>query len=469
MQRTVSDIFPYRAKMKILIVANGFPPTAYGGVEIYAQNLARTLLNRDHSVLVFCRESNANITDYTIQRDEVDGINVIRLINDYKQIGTFTDTYTDTKIDVIFNQVLQEFKPDLVHFNHLIALSANLPRVAKSADIPMLTTIHDYWSFCHRVHLQDWRKQQCYGPYQGGDCYRCVIRTEKRRTFLRKVLRWGRSVFSFSLRQRIRLRIVDDAARIIAVTGQRTDFDSRNRIFRENLRLSNMVYVPSEYVRRAYAANGYDDVEMRVLPLGVEVPEDARASRYRHDRLTLGYIGTIVPSKGLHILLRAFHEWNVKRARLLIYGRQDVDQGYQSRIGKIADGDQRIQFIGPFDPKERDAVFNELDYLVIPSVVPETFSLVAREALIRGVPVIASNIGALPEIIIPGENGYLFTPGDVISLQRIFLQIPDEPEPLVMPDPFKGERLLSIDQHVDHLVNAYENTLRASYSSGDHQ
>jgi glycosyltransferase involved in cell wall biosynthesis len=52
--------------MNILIVANGFPPTAYGGVEVYTYDLARNLNKRGHRVSVFCRESNANLVDYDI-------------------------------------------------------------------------------------------------------------------------------------------------------------------------------------------------------------------------------------------------------------------------------------------------------------------------------------------------------------------------------------------------------------------
>jgi glycosyltransferase involved in cell wall biosynthesis len=85
--------------MKILIVANGFPPTAFGGVEIYTQNLARALK---------------------------------RVINDFKQIDTFADTYLDQNVDEIFLRLMAEFEPDIVHFNHTIALSANLPTLAKS-------------------------------------------------------------------------------------------------------------------------------------------------------------------------------------------------------------------------------------------------------------------------------------------------------------------------------------------------
>ena len=442
--------------MKILLVANGFPPSAFGGVEVYAHNLATALRERDQNILVFCRESNQDISDYTIQRDEVDGIPVIRVVNDFKEIGTFSDTYQDSKIDTIFEGVLREFEPDLVHFNHLIALSATLPTVAKELNTPFLMTLHDYWPICHRVHLQDWRKLHCDGPYQGGDCYRCVIGSEKRRSFYRSILRWGRAVIAFPVRLKIRRRFVSDAGSIIALDGVRGDFDIRNQLFIDNLVLSKILFTPSTFVRRTFKSNGYENIEMKVLPLGVEAPIENRKPRRKYRHLTLGYIGTILPSKGAHILLNSFRELKSEYVRLKLYGRDDADQGYSKTIHRLVERDSRVSFEGPFDPKMRDKIYQDIDLLIIPSVVPESFSLVAREALIRGVPVIGSNIGALPEIILHNKNGFLFPAGDARTLNNLLRQIIERPDQLASMNTLSGEPILSMERHVELLFDAYE-------------
>jgi glycosyltransferase involved in cell wall biosynthesis len=461
MQRTIYSFLTHYSEMKILLVANGFPPTAFGGVEVYVYNLAKALREHDHDILVFCRESNQDVPDYTIQRHEVDGNKVIRVVNDFKQISTFADTYQDSEIDSIFKNILLEFKPDLVHFNHLIALSATLPTVANELNAPFVMTLHDYWPICHRVHLQDWRKLHCAGLLQGGDCYRCVVRTEKRRAFYRNVLRWGKSIVSFPVRRRIRRRLVRDAGNIIAHEGQPEDFIIRNGLFRENLALSRIIYTPSDFVRRTYNSNGYKNIKLQILPLGVERPKEHKKPRKKDHRLAIGYIGTILPSKGAHILLDAFVDLQLENVRLKLYGRDDADLGYTKKIRRVVNRDQRVSFEGSFEPKMRDQIYQDFDILIIPSMAPESFSLVAREALIRGVPVVASNIGALPEIIRHNENGFLFPPGDVQSLRKLLGEIIGTPDILASIDTMSGGPILSIDRHLELLSDAYEEVRQA--------
>ncbi len=189
--------------MRILLVTNGYPPTAFGGVEVYTRDVATALAAQGHQVAVFCRDSDPDAADYTISEDVVDGVPVTRVVNDFKTIESFDQTYRDEHIDAIFDDLLRREKPDVVHFNHLIALSLGLPSVASSHGIPHLTTLHDYWDICHRVRLQDWRERRCPGPIQGGDCYRCVVASARWIVLRRSVFRFGKSLLSTSARRQI--------------------------------------------------------------------------------------------------------------------------------------------------------------------------------------------------------------------------------------------------------------------------
>ena len=74
--------------------------------------------------------------------------------------------------------------------------------------------------------------------------------------------------------------------------------------------------------------------------------------------------------------------------------------------------------MGRFPRAALPDILAQVDLLVIPSRCFETYSLAAREALLAGVPVVASGLGALPEVIEDGVNGYLVPPGDVAALSQ---------------------------------------------------
>jgi glycosyltransferase involved in cell wall biosynthesis len=141
---------------------------------------------------------------------------------------------------------------------------------------------------------------------------------------------------------------------------------------------------------------------------------------------------------------------------LKLYGRDDADPGYTRAVRKLVKRDQRVSNEGTFDPNEREEIYQDLDMLIIPSMVPESFSLVAREALIRGVPVVASKIGALPEIIHHNENGFLFPPGDAQSLRNLLGEIIEAPDSLGSIDTLSGGPILSMERHIELLLDAYE-------------
>jgi len=445
--------------MNILFVANGFPPTAYGGVEVHTFDLARNLVRRGHKVGVFCRESNANVADYYQVHEKLEGVDVLRVVNDYKEILSFKATYQDPEIEHIFKTHLESIRPDVIHFNHWIALSANLPQISNHLKIPSIAFLHDYWGICHRVHLRDWRGDRCPGPAQGGDCFRCVVSPEKRRAWIKKGRRWAGRFLRFALRKRIRQRLLPDPGRIIAFNTSPIDFDHRMSTFHENLHLPQKVFVPSDFVRQTFIQNGYEDLTIQVLPLGIEKQLPTGFTPSFPNKIQLVFIGTLLPGKGAHVLLRALKVEKSELFQLRIYGREDADPGYYRMLRRLSRGDERIRFEGPFPIQQRAEIYCNADVLILPSLVHETFSLVVREALSSGTPVIASEVGALSEIIVPGENGFLFPPGDYHTLAALLIQItvnPDILRDLVLPGPVS---IVSFEEHVDIMEKIYRDIL----------
>jgi glycosyltransferase involved in cell wall biosynthesis len=65
----------------------------------------------------------------------------------------------------------------------------------------------------------------------------------------------------------------------------------------------------------------------------------------------------------------------------------------------------------------------DTDCVVVPSLVPEAGPIVPREALAHGVPVLAARLGALPELIREGENGFTFDPNEPAELARLLSRL----------------------------------------------
>src|SRR5207249_3668920 len=80
-------------EMKVLEVVHGFPPTAEGGAEIYAQAHSRALRGFGDEVLVFTREQDANRAEYDVRYDERDGLRIVSVNNTFRRTRTFEETY----------------------------------------------------------------------------------------------------------------------------------------------------------------------------------------------------------------------------------------------------------------------------------------------------------------------------------------------------------------------------------------
>ena len=167
--------------------------------------------------------------------------------------------------------------------------------------------------------------------------------------------------------------------------------------------------------------------ELALLPLGVDV------DRYRsEDRLPpsgflrVGFVGRLAPHKGVDVLLGALARDDRLLAEIVGSGPEaDALVTFADRLG-VRD---RVTFAGHVDADRLPDVYRRFDVVAIPSVpVPgwlEQFGRGAVEAQAAGVPVVASAIGALPDVV--GAAGILVPPGDPGALADALGRLLDEP------------------------------------------
>ncbi len=164
-----------------------------------------------------------------------------------------------------------------------------------------------------------------------------------------------------------------------------------------------------------------------MLPLGVDLARFVPGTRPPPSgTLRVGFVGRLIPHKGVDVLLEAVAGDHRLRAELFGAGPEsDRLMALAGRLG-IAD---RVTFHGHVDEEEIPDTYRRFDVLAVPSVpMPgwlEQFGRVVVEAQASGVPVVASASGALPDVV--GEDGLLVPPRDPSALRAALSRLLDEP------------------------------------------
>ncbi|WP_063746875.1 glycosyltransferase [Catenuloplanes japonicus] len=196
---------------------------------------------------------------------------------------------------------------------------------------------------------------------------------------------------------------------------------------------ANVVTAPTPYAAALAMVAG---VPGPVLPIscGIDLTRfstrgDAAGFRARHDLKdtpTIGYVGRLDAEKNLDVLVRAFAV--VRRmtdSQLLLVGTGARERALRALAAELGVADD-VRFAGFVPDDELPDAYAACTVFVNPGTA-ELQSLVTLEAMACGRPVVGANSAALPHLIVDGETGCLFPPGDVRALVRRLLSILDDP------------------------------------------
>lgn len=185
-------------------------------------------------------------------------------------------------------------------------------------------------------------------------------------------------------------------------------------------------YACSESVCEVLRAKGFDK-PAPIVPFGVstEAFRPRPASSDRSDRpLTIGYIGRMLPGKGLNVLADALEKVKGESWQLLVVGDGSEREKFERQLSASGLLD-RAEFTGAINFALVPEYFHKLDLMVIPTEttkrVREQFGRVIVEAMASRVPVIGSTCGAIPEVI--GDAGLVFPEGDAGALAGALRQL----------------------------------------------
>ena len=182
--------------------------------------------------------------------------------------------------------------------------------------------------------------------------------------------------------------------------------------------------VPPEKIVRIY--NGTDVMEFSPLP-----PEERdKLRRFITDepvQSTVGLVGNLVEMKGLRYFIKALPIIFKKypECLVLVVGEGPLKEEMKQEV-QSQDFSSRVKFLGRLE-QITERIVSALDVLVQPSLT-ESFGLTAAEALSCEVPVVATNVGGLPELVNDGVCGYLVEPRDHESLAAKVIDLLDHPD-----------------------------------------
>lgn len=416
--------------MRVVHISHQYPVERRGGVELYTQALARWQANAGHWVAVLHGWAD-RVNGPPLALRETDGAVAVYAATPRPArhpLELFVRSFHNPDFDRAFATLLDDLRPNVVHVQHMKGLSARLVEIARGRGLPVVWTLHDWWAFCGNAQLVRHTGQLCDGPRLWVNCADCAAHHGG-----------------------VALNPAQTALARAATPVVASLFAFRARLLDRAFRAASAQVAPSAFVRNRFAQQGFPTDRLRVIPLGLDLPptDDRRPTSAEppvgtddrrlgglslvettDDRLSsvvrFAYIGGLAWQKGIHILIEAFSRLPVGRATLTIYGDPRPFPDYVARLKSLA-AHPGITFAGPFAEAARWEVLTRHDVFVVPSVWPETFNLVAREAFAAGRLVIASQVGALAEAVRDGVDGLLVPPGDPAALAQAMTRLVDDP------------------------------------------
>lgn len=424
--------------MRILLCSHHYPPRHRGGVEIHTARLAHALAEQGEEVAVVTSDDDPLIeTGRILTRDDA-GVEVNTIGND-RLVRSPLDTLARAEVGRAFETILERVAPDVVHFQHVMNLGLEMPILVASRGIPVLITLHEYWLLCPRGgQMRCADGTLCEVP-DLRTCSRCLqdhrfgrsaleVRVARMARRVERLTGWNAFPWLKGLRPRATgSPATENDEDLCAMTSF---LEERRRRVRAMLEEVDVVLSPSRFLIGRFAAAGFDVQAFRHWPNGVpEWSPEVRDSGEDADRdgsLRVGFLGSIVPQKGLDLLVEAHRRLPRGRIEVHVHGDVTFDPVFWSTVReRSVTGETRVH--GPFTQNELAGILARLDVLVVPSRWYENAPLVISEARRAGVPVVAARLGGMAEMVRDGVDGLLFEPGDADSLAACLERLAAEP------------------------------------------
>lgn len=368
------------AGRRLLLCCNYYPPHFIGGAEIIAHNQAKALAARyGDKPVVFAMDYSGVFATGFCYAEDYEGIVVIRCCGRVKPFNGIN--FIDTDVDVAFNALCEIVRPDIVHCHNISGMSLNIITIAKTHGAAVLLTLHDGWGFCYKQTMLNDDGKLCTNPVECDVC---------------------NSLFT-------------DGSTIF--TGM-----ERKLYFRERLEQVDAFISPSRYLAERYLQAGFPFHRMHVIWNGIDTKRYAARAAVPSSFFRITFVGFFGAHKGIDVLLEAISLIADSSIRLNLVGTSENEVTYREKVRALGIETQ-VRFWGKVDNIDILRVYNETDVYCLPSIWPENQPVSITEAMACGLPVIATNLGGVSELVLDGVTGFLFPVNDSKMLAAKIMQL----------------------------------------------
>jgi len=384
--------------MRILFATDQYLPTP-GGISVVTQRISTALAKKGHTVAVI-----APSTNWKFRKESKDGVTIYGiqslLVHKLKQLRYSPTFLYRNKI----GRIITSFKPDIIHLETPNTIASEALYVAQKFNIPVIAT-------CHIM------PENISGTLP----------------FLPSKI--GKMIGNLYMKQVI--NVYNKVKLVTAPTPIGTAILIANGIKRPTLPLSNGI-----------------DLEAFREP-SKEQKEKLREKYNLPTVPIILYIGRLDKEKKVNVLIESLQY--IKKSQpfhVVIEGKGQQMENLEDLVQKLGLQD-KVSFIGYTEEKELSTLYSLATVFVMPSTA-ELQSLVTMEAMALGLPVIGAKAGALPYLIKPDKNGFLFEPDDPVDLAQKLQSILENPD---MQKQMSRESLELIKEHDINNIIAKMETL----------
>jgi glycosyltransferase involved in cell wall biosynthesis len=386
--------------MRILFVHNRYQQA--GGEDCVVQAESNLLSRMGHQVDVW-EENNDSI----VSRMDA-------LVTGFQSVYSFEHARK-------MRERIRCFQPDLVHIHNFFPrLSPSIHLACLGASIPVVQTLHNFRLLCPGATFHR----------EGKVCEDCMGKAIPWPSVLNGCYRHSRSASA-------------------AVAGML----SVHRALGTWRRTVSCFIALSKFAQAKFIAGGVPANKIVVKPNFVDPDPGSGAGR---GNFAL-FVGRLAEEKGIGTLLAAWSRLSIK-PRLKIIG----DGPLASAVANAAATMREIEWLGPRGKDQVSQEMADASVLIVPSTWYEGFPLVIAEAFAAGLPIVASRIGGLAEVVSGGHTGWLVSPGDFNELSnavsRVFSQ-PEELQAMRLKARSEFENRYTAAINYQHLIEIYNDAI----------